>query len=103
VPLNWDELSNDLIVASHFTNNIGIFSLEGCVQHGFLPLLKNFDWNQSVVLSGESIKKVAHFRKGIQIAIWTVTNLLYFIAVIALFVGWRFWRRHRRKTENQQT
>jgi hypothetical protein len=98
VPLNWEELSRDLIVASHFTNTIGIFSLEGCVQQGFLPLLKNFDWNQKVILSGESIEKVAHFRKVIQIAIWTVTNLLYFIALIVIFILWRLWCRHRRKT-----
>jgi hypothetical protein len=95
VPLNWNELSNDLIVASHFTNDIGIFSLEGCVQQGFLQRLKNFNWDQTVVLSGESLKKVAHFRKGIQAAIWVVTYLSVFVVVIILIIIWLFWRKYR--------
>jgi hypothetical protein len=96
-PLNWEELSRDLIVASHFTNNIGIFSLEGCVNQGFMPRLKNFDWNQTVVISGESIKKVAKFRKGIQSVIWVVTNLPYFFLILFIIVGWLLWRRHKHK------
>lgn len=97
IPLSWRELSNDLIVASHFTNDIGIFSLEGCVRSGFLPLLKNFDWNQTVVLSVDTINKVTHFRRGIQTAIWIVTNLPYIFGVIIILIVWLFWRRHKRR------
>jgi hypothetical protein len=101
VPLNWKELSNDLIVASHFTNDIGIFSLEGCVQQGFLSNLKNLDWDQTIVLSGESLKKVAHFRTGIQAAIWIVTNLSYFVAAILLLIIWLFWHKHKKKIKTE--
>lgn len=31
-PLDWDEFTRDLIVASHFSKHIGIYDLEGCVR-----------------------------------------------------------------------
>src|SRR5579862_6799393 len=31
-PLNWDEFSRDLIIASHFSSHIGVYNLEGCVR-----------------------------------------------------------------------
>jgi hypothetical protein len=36
IQLSWDEFSKDLITASHFTHIVGIYSLSGCVQQGFL-------------------------------------------------------------------
>jgi hypothetical protein len=96
-PLTWKELSNDLIVASHFTNEIGIFSLEGCVKQGFLPLLKNFDWTRTVTLSSETLKKVNHFRGGVQTAIWIVTYLPLILLAIILIIVWMIRRRIRRK------
>lgn len=43
LPLNWEELSRDLIVAHHFSSVIGVYSLEGCVRQGFMPMLKAMD------------------------------------------------------------
>ena len=43
-PLNWDELSQDLRIAGESVHDIHIFSLEGCVQQGFLERLDDFDW-----------------------------------------------------------
>ena len=62
-PLDWDEFSRDLIVASHFSRVIGVFSLEGCVHQGFLPRLKTFNWSQSVTVPADSITKVRRFRR----------------------------------------
>jgi hypothetical protein len=42
-PLNWEEFSRDTIVASHFSRQLGVYSLEGCVRQGFLPRLKATD------------------------------------------------------------
>jgi hypothetical protein len=100
-PLSWKELSGDLIVASHFTNYIGIFSLEGCVAQGFIPGLKKFDWDQTVVLSRKSLDKVEHFRKGVQLALWIVTYLSFFVAGFILLLVWLFWRRHRHKIRSK--
>jgi hypothetical protein len=106
-PLNWEEFEKDLIVASHFTHTIGVYSLEGCVYQGFLQHLKNFDWDQTIVISSKSIKQVAHFRRVVGILIWVLSAWVYiFIAVILLLLLliWRLrirWRK--KKTKNALT
>ena len=57
-PLNWDEFSSDLIVASHFAHHIGVYNLEGCVRQGFLPRLETMDWGGSVVIPAASVSRV---------------------------------------------
>jgi hypothetical protein len=42
-PLSWNEFSRDLIVAAHFSPVVGIYSLPGCVQRGYLPRLRIID------------------------------------------------------------
>ena len=59
-PLDWDEFSRDLIVASPYSRQLGVYDLEGCVRQGFLPRLKTMDWNKSVVIpSTLSVAKLA--------------------------------------------
>ena len=41
--LSWDELARDLALASRWTNDIYIHSLEGCVSNGFLERLQSYD------------------------------------------------------------
>lgn len=104
-PLNWEEFEKDLITASHFTHIIGVYSLEGCVYQGFLQHLKNFDWDQTVVISSESINQVAHFRKVVGFLIWILSAWIYiFIVLILLFLLfiWRlriYWIKRRRKRQ----
>ncbi len=43
--LTWDEFRRDLLLASGYTDDIHIFSLEGCVQQGFLQRLADVDWD----------------------------------------------------------
>ena len=47
-PLTWPELAQDLRLARHWSDDILIHSLEGCVWHGFLGHLRSFDWAQPV-------------------------------------------------------
>lgn len=47
-PLNWDEFSRDLRLARCSCDDIHIFSLEGCVEQGFIVPLLDFDWNSHV-------------------------------------------------------
>lgn len=90
-PLDWNEFSRDLIVASHFTQVIGIYSLEGCVHQGFLTRLSGFDWNQSVTIRADSISKVQRFRMGFQIALWLASRPLL-VLLLLLFGCWFIWR-----------
>ncbi len=49
--LDWDELSRDMSLAARCCSDIHIFSLEGCIEQGFLERLHNFDWNQPMMHS----------------------------------------------------
>jgi len=45
-PLTWEELARDLRIARRWNSDLHIFSLEGCVERGYLAQLKDFDWNE---------------------------------------------------------
>ena len=45
-PINWDELRNDLLIAHRLKNDIFIFSLEGCLEQGYLDQIIALDWNE---------------------------------------------------------
>jgi hypothetical protein len=100
-PLNWNEFSRDLIVASHFTRHIGIYDLEGCVRQGFLPRLVAMDWNQSAVIPKQSVQRAARIGLISRSLLWSASNLVYLISIAILFVGWLRWRgrAHRRSTQ----
>jgi len=48
--LSFDELSRDLRLAARSCSDVSIFSLEGCVMHGHLPRLLDFDWDAPVTV-----------------------------------------------------
>ncbi len=96
-PLDWNEFSSDLIVASHFSNHLGVYNLEGCVQQGFLPRLKTMDWGRTVVIPASSVSRAHRHVMAFEIALWTLAHLLYFMAAIFLFAIWLIWRRHARR------
>jgi hypothetical protein len=41
-PLDWDEFARDLRLGWYWTNELYIFSLEGCLRQGFMDRLKSF-------------------------------------------------------------
>jgi hypothetical protein len=98
-PLDWDEFSSDLIVASHFAHHLGVYNLEGCVQQGFLQRLTAMDWGRTVFISAASVSRAKRHVMAFAIALWILAHLLYFIAAIFLLAIWLFWRwrlrRHR--------
>jgi hypothetical protein len=87
-PLNWDEFSRDLIVASHFSHQIGVYDLEGCVGQGFLSRLKTFDWSQSVTIPADALQKADHLHRALQLVLWIGDHLLYLAAILLLAVAW---------------
>jgi hypothetical protein len=99
--LNWEEFSRDLMVANHFTHVIGVYNLEGCVRQGFLARLKNVNWNESVTLSAESVRRATQFRKRVQRVLWIVSNLPFFLAailVVFVLIATRWNKRRVRRT-----
>jgi len=84
VPLNWDEFSRDLKVANHFSHTIGVYNLQGCVRQGFLSRLKTANWNESVIIPAESVRKAVQLRARVQRAIWIGSHLVHFVVVILI-------------------
>ena len=100
-PLDWDEFSSDLIVASHFTHHIGVYNLEGCVRQGFLPRLKTMDWGRIVVIPAAAVSRAKRHVMALSIALWIGSNLPYLAAaafLLALFCVWS-WRGRRSRSE----
>lgn len=69
-PLSWDEFARDLLLARRWTDDIHIFSLEGCIQQGFLAKLADFDWEQPFVPPVDSAMQVQHVRQALRTALW---------------------------------
>jgi hypothetical protein len=102
-PLNWEEFSRDTIVASHFSHQVGVYSLEGCVRQGFLPRLKTMDWNQDVEIPAVALVRMHRFRAVVQGILWTASHLLYFATAFLIALIWLVRRRIRRKHAPQTT
>jgi hypothetical protein len=96
-PLDWNEFSRDLIVASHFTRQIGVYDLEGCVRQGFLPRLLTMNWSQSVIIPAESVRRAARLGFIVRSVLWIDSNLIYLLTTGLLLIGWLLWRRSIRK------
>jgi hypothetical protein len=96
-PLDWDEFSRDLIVASHYSRQLGVYDLEGCVRQGFLPRLKTMDWNKSVVIPAESVRRAERLGLILRTVLWTSSHILYLISATLALCAWFAWHRRVRK------
>ena len=79
-PLDWVEFSRDLRLARRQTDDIHVFSLEGCVQQGFLERLGTFDWDGPVTLPLDQARKTNVVRKGLQGVLWVSAHPLLVLA-----------------------
>jgi hypothetical protein len=102
-PLSWDEFSRDLRLAWYWTDHLYIFSLEGCVQQGFLSRLKDFGWDTPIFFPEDQAEVVARWRGALQSTLWLSRYLGTILASAAASV-WivhliRKWFRRRDKTQ----
>jgi hypothetical protein len=95
-PLNWEEFSTDLIVASHFSKLVGVYNLEGCIRRGFLPKLQSLNWEHPVRLSATTVVKAQKFRRGVQTALWVASHIVYIGIAWLLLIAWfAVWLRRK--------
>jgi len=94
-PLDWAEFSRDLLLARRWTDDIHIFSLEGCVQQGFLPLLQTFDWQQEISPPLDLAAQVDRLRKALRTALWASAHPFLLLAGLLTVGG--LLRRLRRQ------
>ncbi|HUA16883.1 MAG TPA: hypothetical protein VMG31_16435 [Verrucomicrobiae bacterium] len=92
-PLDWKEFSRDLLIASHFSPVVGVYSLEGCVRQGFLPRLTTLNWQSPVILPAQAVTKAQRFRRIVQTALWLASHMVYLAIIFAAGVGWLVMRR----------
>jgi hypothetical protein len=74
-PLSWREFERDLRLAWHWTDDIFIYSLEGCVRQGFLPRIKTFVWDQPFLAPTEPALWVENWRGLMQTVLYVSTHL----------------------------
>jgi len=83
--LSWPELRRDLLIASHFSQHLYLFSLEGCIEHGYLDWLESFDWNWPVEMPNRTGKGVNAVRGALQGLLWASahpTAILFSVLVL---------------------
>jgi hypothetical protein len=96
-PLGWDALSDELIVAAHFAPAVGIFNLEGCVEHGYLARIQSLDWSRPVMIPAAQMQRA---RRRVQMAcalVWAGTWLPGILLVSVVLLAFAVWMRRRRR------
>jgi hypothetical protein len=92
--LDWNEFSRDMRLAQRWSDDLFIFSLEGCVRQGFLSQLRTFDWAAPVYPPLRMARSVDLIRRAFRAILWASTHPYVSIAAVAALV-WLSWRRCR--------
>ncbi len=82
-PLTWDELARDLIHAWYWKNELYVFSLEGCVQNGYLDRLKTLDWDRPIIPPEALTRRVQGWRATLQSTLWAASHLTTILLLLA--------------------
>ncbi len=96
--LSPDEFERDLLLARHWTDNIYVYSLEGCVRQELLPLLQKIDWEREVEPPRQSLKKMERLRRAEQSILWMDAHPAVVLGALALL--W-LWSRRRSSIERK--
>ena len=95
--LTWDEFATDLRLARRSGKPIYVFSLEGCVQQGFLPRLVTFDWQAEVDLPTTAL--VSAGRSGLRGLLWALERPVVVLAGLAGVIGTLLMIKSRGKSK----
>ena len=85
-PMTWEEFSRDLRIANNCHGDVHIFSLEGCVEQGFLDRLTSFDWNKETKCPRHWTALIATARFLALGVLWLLANPIFLIAATAALV-----------------
>jgi hypothetical protein len=96
-PLQWEELARDLRLAWVFSDEIYIFSLEGCIRYGYLHKLKGFVYDMPIFEPQAQTEKVDRLRRSLQTALW-ISSRPWLLAGMVTAAGVAvYWLTHRPK------
>lgn len=86
--LTWEALSRDLLLAQQVCTEIHLYSLEGCVERGFIPRLRDFDWRQPVAVYSGELHEVPRTRRRLRWAMQVLDYpILTTVVVVLLLIG----------------
>jgi hypothetical protein len=88
-PLTWEAFARDLRLCVMQEKPIHIFSLEGCVEQGFLSKLNTFDWHKPVAVP-EGANQVRSLRTGLAALLWTLERPWVILLGLAALIGLGF-------------
>ena len=108
-PLAWPAFARDLRVARQLTDQILVFSLEGCVQQGFLSRLLDFDWDAPVAVPMRRVQWIDGVRRMARAVLWASVHPALILGsgaalagLIHLLVRWKFRSRPASTTAQQR-
>ncbi|HLO80656.1 MAG TPA: hypothetical protein VK166_06845 [Chitinophagaceae bacterium] len=87
--LSYEELVHGMNIASRFADELHIFSLEGCVQKGYLTKLLSYQYDPGLTLDQKQVRqvrKIQNFFKFMSSVLSYPTLLLIGILLLILFV-----------------
>ncbi len=91
--LSWDDLKKDMLIAAGLTDEIHIFSLEGSVDKGYLPKIRNLDYSEAppdlskqIREEKKLIKKVRFLLVILNYPFWLTIAILVILAGILLVI-----------------
>jgi hypothetical protein len=73
-PLSWEEFARDLRLAARWSDEVYVFSLEGCVRQGYLGRLPGFDWEEPAGPDRGALWRVEALRRGLQAGLWLAAH-----------------------------
>ena len=100
-PLDWNELQRDLLIAARFSDQLYIFSLEGCVRQGILEQINQLDWNQNALLPAKETERVQRYRALLRAFLWMTAHPWLLIGLLA--IPMLFWRRPQKRAAYVRT
>ena len=99
-PLTWEEFSRDLHLCVMQDKPIHIFSLEGCVEQGFLSKLNTFEWDKQVSVVPNTIG-IRAGRTGIAAALWLLERPWVILLALASIIGLGFLFKQSQKEDQK--
>jgi hypothetical protein len=84
--MSYDQLVHDLNVASKFAGEVHIFSLEGCVEKGYLTRLINYQFDPSIQINTIQVEKVQKMQKMARLFSTVLSYPTLFLAGILLIL-----------------
>jgi len=97
--LTWTELVRDLRLARQWNDEIFVFSLEGCVERGYLPHLGGLDWDAPISLPLRQSQRVDAARRAVRGLLWASAHPSVVLSGLALAVALVFIARQCRRSE----